>query len=136
MTTTTFETAKIGDRVWSVEYGWGAIQSILHSYTNPIQVKFAEDVCKVFTLSGSRLPWCKTQTLQTLFWDEVVIKAPVKPLPEIAVDTKVIVWNNGESKSNRYFSHFSGGQIECFADGKTSWTTTRTTGWTYWELAE
>jgi len=135
--TTTFETAKIGDRVWSVEYGWGVIQSVLHAYVNLIQVKFAGDFCIAFSLSGSQLPWCETQTL---FWDEVVIKVPVKPLPELEIDTKVLVWNDPSEKHRRHFSHFSNdGRVHTFDAGSTSFSKLHrnsVTGWDYWELAE
>ena len=37
--TTTFETAKVGDRVWSPVRGWGTIQAIVDS-ENPIIVYY------------------------------------------------------------------------------------------------
>jgi hypothetical protein len=84
--TTTFQTAKVGDRVYSPTFGWGEITSITPMSIHPIKVYFSwYNVPESFTIEGyyyADLP------LQSLFWDEVHIKAPVKP-----VGAKVI--NNG-----------------------------------------
>lgn len=135
--TTTFETARIGDRVWSVEYGWGVIDSISQS-VYPLRVRFIgysnADMYIYFDLKGLRPNGGKNQTL---FWDEVKIDAPKKPLPVLDIDTKVIVWNGNTPKTKRYFSHFNSlGEIVCFINGKTSWTTENVSEWPYWELGE
>jgi hypothetical protein len=112
--TTTFETAKVGDRVWGIEdRKW-------HMFT--ADGKFSAKVC------------------QTLFWDEIPIVAPTKPLPKLEVDTKVLVWNiEGKAKQKRYFSHFDeNGIIYCFADGRTRWSKydELPVEWENWELAD
>ena len=137
METTTFETAKVGDRVWSLRLGWGEIISTSHCLNFPIQVKFSGSNA-TFTTDGReslRMP-------RVLFWDEVVIEAPTKPLPDLEVDAKVLVWTDPNEKNRRHFSHFSNGRIYTFDNGRTSFTRlhaksmTSMTGWPYWELAE
>lgn len=131
--TTTFETAKVGDKVWSIEYGWGVIQSTSHTYTNPILVRFAEDDYMSFKLSGSQFHEYRHQTL---FWDEIKFEAPQKPLPDLEVDAKVLVWSR-HNKVKRHFSHFDEeGRICAFDHGRSSFTTKDYTAWPNWELAE
>lgn len=55
----------------------------------------------------------------------------VKPLK---VDDKVMVRDNCIVWRPRYFSHFSGKHIQCFADGRTSWSAKDTTLWDEWRL--
>lgn len=48
-----------------------------------------------------------------------------KPLPDLNLDTKVLVWMDDDSnnKHRRHFSHFDeDGNIYCFNGGVTSWT--------------
>jgi hypothetical protein len=75
---TTFEDAKVGDRVYSPTFGWGEITSINHTSIYPIKVYFSwYNVPESFTIEGyyyADLP------LQSLFWDEVYIEAPTKPV--------------------------------------------------------
>lgn len=139
MKTTTFETAKVGDEVWDIRQGWGKIRSICKDPDNlyPVNVEFPSLVREEYTVDGMIH---RLDINQSLFWSEVKIEAPQKPLPKLEVDTKVIVWNRGVGKTKRHFSHFtSEGKIACFDYGKTSWTiqnTKNTTEWNMWELAE
>lgn len=136
--TTTFETAKVGDKVWSFEFGWGVIEAIELHTIYPIKVifehtdNFYEDQ---YTHCGKALI---APPNQSLFWDEVKITAPRKPLPDLPVDTKVLVWNNGTDKLPRHFSRFDeSGKIECYLEGQSSWTTDGGTScWENWEPAE
>lgn len=131
--TTTFETAKVGDRVWSMGIGWGEILDTNHSARYPIRVQFQRGEYETYTLGGAHDAEDKTQYL---FWDEVKIKAPVKPLPDLEVDAKVLVWVEPDRKYKRHFAHFRSGELHVFDSGKTSWTGEVTTGWDHWELAE
>jgi hypothetical protein len=83
MSTTTFETAKIGNKVFSHTFGWGEIECIdLRSFF-PIEVRFHESgVYETYTLEG----YCYDDLpIQSLFWDKAEIKAPTKP-----ADIKII----------------------------------------------
>lgn len=72
---TTFENAKVGDKVWSIQCGWGRISEILPG-GYPITVEFNPFKCDGFTYCGK---FRITDNDQSLFWDEVKIEAPVKP---------------------------------------------------------
>ena len=134
--TTTFETAKVGDRVWCVKAGWGEILDIDSLPSYPILVEFSDDEYKTYTAEGFHV---LGDVSQTLFWDEVKFKAPTKPISYLPVDTKVLVWNkDGDVKCKRHFSHFENGFIQTFNNGCTSWTipTQITSKWDHWEVIE
>jgi hypothetical protein len=85
--TTTFETAKVGDRVYSPAFGWGEIRYIYTSKKYPLSIKFYDDPDEEyeFTFEGY---YFKDVQRQSLFWDEVVIKVPIKPV--IIPATKIV----------------------------------------------
>jgi hypothetical protein len=136
MRTTTFETAKVGDRVWSLcNRTWYTVIKIDATEKRyPIVLSNNESI----TFEGSRI----ADEEQLYFWDEIVIVAPQKPLPDLEVDTPVIVWDDSsEYRYKRYFSHYTNdGRIECFVEGRTSWSSDKishnTTPWKNWELVE
>lgn len=132
--TTTFETAKVGDRVWDYFRGWGVVGLLNHDSSYPLEVEFT-DTKRAYDYSG--VP-DRRRPIRLLFWDEVVIEAPVKPLPDLEVDAKLLVWDNGRDRFSRHFSHFSkDGVLHTFSHGKTSFTGAgHTTPWDNWELAE
>lgn len=128
---TTFEDAKVGDRVWCLYFEkWSTITDINMEYKYPIQTDLTS-----YTIDG-RINMESRGRL--LFWDEVIITPPEKPLPKLEVDTKVLVWEHGSYKIKAHFSHFdSDNKICVFSLGKTSWTKDNNTqAWTFWELAK
>lgn len=128
-----FKDAKKGDKAYSYIRGWGKIVDI-KSGSLPICVEFEDNKIEYFTVEGKKSIKDKHPTL---FWGEVVFKAPKKPLPDLEVDTKVIVWHTSGTRYKMYFKKFdSRGNIVCFADGATSWSHSRTNTWGNWELAE
>lgn len=133
--TTTFETAKVGDRVWCILSGWGEVRGIDSSKAYPIAVYFTSDEFKTYTVDGL---YDDEDLNQTLFWKEVVIDAPPKPSPQLEVDAKVVVWNDGRDRFSRHFSHFSkDGVLHTFSHGKTRFTGAgHATPWDNWELSE
>lgn len=131
---TTFETAKVGDKVWSLFSGWGVITTMSPDNTYWLRVKYGIGKFDWYTMDGKYHP---SNINQTLFWDEVEIVAPHKPLPDLPVDTKVYVWMDGGNKIPRYFSHFDEkGRAVCFRGQSNRSTGGFTTVWDYWELAE
>jgi hypothetical protein len=84
---TTFENARAGDRVWSVEYGWGTVESVSKG-VYPVVVSFDCGIDVTYTFSG--MP--RSSGLQTLFWDEVKIEAP--PRPRRKVKRTIEGWAN------------------------------------------
>ena len=130
---TTFEDAKVGDSVWRLDYGkWVTIDGVIKTDIYPIKIRTDH-----FTMDGVQQGggnW------RVLFWDEIVITPPEKPLPKLEVDTKVLVRDTLSSEPlRRYFSHFEkNGQIATFAEGVTSWSVhdKPTIVWNFWELAK
>jgi hypothetical protein len=82
--TTTFESAKVGDRVYSHTFGWGEIEYVneySHFYT--IHARFFHtNETKGFTLEGYLY---SDLQIQSLFWDEVTIEAPKKPSVKLSI---------------------------------------------------
>ena len=128
---TTFETAKVGDKVFHYKYGWKTISHIKEESSYPIIVDYDFS----YTYNGFAE---KTDLNPSIFWDEVVITPPEKPLPKLEVDTKVLVWDSeSHIKHKRYFSHFdSNSTIHVFNNGATSWNNTQTVEYRNWELAK
>lgn len=115
-----FSGYKVGDRVWDIRDGWQEIVDISYDLKYPIRA-----VSRSYTIDGRDH---ESDKYPTIFPNEFKIpdEAFVKPLPDLAVDTKVIVWNTGyeEDKFKRYFKEFdSFGNIVCFNNGCTSWST-------------
>lgn len=126
--TTTFETAKVGDRVWDIGRGWGTVQEVLPSKW-PVRVRFDTSCQESYTYAGGET----MSTPRTLFWDELVI--PIKPLPKLEVDTLVRVWDRSRDRAKlRYFSHFEGTKIFTYHWGATSITADTTSTWENWEV--
>ena len=131
----TFTDAKVGDRVWSLTEGWGTIIDRFSPYIYyPVAVEFDNGAYRTYTLLGRLYI---SDHRPTLFWDEVVVEAPAKPMPVLQVDAKVLVWNYGSrTKYCRHFSHFENNNIYVFDKGLTSWTGISKSAWDHWELAE
>jgi hypothetical protein len=122
----------VGDKVWDLYYGWSDVVALYDREKYKIMTNN-----DTYTTDGK----CNTESKwPTLFWNEFKIpkEAFIKPLPKIEVDTKVIVWRNGDPMTERrYFSHFDDeGRINCFNYGSTSWTNNdnETSPWDYWRL--
>ena len=129
-----FSNAKVGDKVWSITYGWGEIIKGGCCTSYPLSVKFINDYVR-YTFSGKQY---QSQN-QSLFWNEFEIpeSAYKKPLPKLEVDTKVLVWDDYDEdvKYRRYFKCFNeDGVIVCFADGATSFSSESGKVWDNWEL--
>jgi hypothetical protein len=79
MSITTFEDAQVGDKVYSVAFGWGEVICTDGFEHYPLGVQFKNNVIDThyFTLDGC---YYTDNPIQSLFWDEVHIKAPVKPV--------------------------------------------------------
>lgn len=132
--TTTFEDAKIGDKVWCMRSGWGEICGIHLKDKYSISVYFPNAEYKRYTSDGF---YNEDDATRSLFWDEVTIVAPEKPMPDLPVDAKVLVWNySSRTKYCRHFSHFENSKIYVFDKGMSSWTGISKSAWDHWELVE
>lgn len=130
-----FKNAKVGERVWDFKYGWGTITNTRHSPQYQILVVFDKGITESFMPTGA----VEEEGNQTLFWDEIKFEIPKKQLPNLEVDTKVIVWDDNSSKKyKQHFSHFNKeGKICVFTSGQTSWSSNSGLfQWDNWELVE
>jgi hypothetical protein len=73
--TTTFENARIGDRVWDILRGWGEVSSVTNDGYYTIAAEFGNGQESTYTVDGREYE----DTPQTLFWDEIKFEAPVQP---------------------------------------------------------
>ena len=94
MAETTFENAKVGDKVWSPMYGWGVIDDTLSSVPDGelIRVIFKEGghtSCACWYERSGRL---SDRAPQSLFWSKVNITAPERPKRK--VQKTVEAWAN------------------------------------------
>jgi hypothetical protein len=123
---------KFGDKVWDTRVGWLEVIGLNSDLEHSIETNYRR-----YTSDGKL---CSSNLFPSLFWNEFEIpkEAFIKPLPDLKIDTKVLVWNNNNNiKEQSYFSHFdSKGNICCFVNGTTGWgaINAKTTSWNNWEL--
>lgn len=132
------EEFKVGDKVFSYSFQqWGEVVDYDMEQVYPLTIKIGGNL-HGYAKEG-RL-YCNAKA-QDLFFDEVSIIPPPRPLPKLEIDTKFLVSNLDIDDDNfniwhkRYFSHFEDGKIHCFVDGTTSWSgNKKTTSWLHWKL--
>ena len=132
-----FKNAKVGDKVWDIRRGWGEISYIEYTGKYPIFVKFSNYVSGKFSTEGKEF---LNDINPTLYWDELRIIPPKKPLLDLPVDTKVLVWDDGYvNKTRAHFHSFNeDGRIVTWECGRTSFTGEDWPKylWDNWELYE
>lgn len=133
----TFKDSKVGDKVWNFRMGYGVIIEICKGDDFPVIAEFVGGIQESFTYCGR---YFDEDAYPELFHSEVKFEVPPKPLPDLKVDAKVLVWNNGQwSKRRRHFSHFDDGVIVCFPKGLSSFTVDigeRNMRWDNFEVVE
>jgi hypothetical protein len=83
---TTFENARVGDRVWSVRRGHGTIDALDVDPDYPLAVKFDKGLTlKPYTMQGMEIKG----ELQTLFWQEIKFEAPKQLRMKLINDVEV-----------------------------------------------
>lgn len=75
-----FHNIKVGDHVWSLNYGWGEVSRI---NVFGFQVKFYRKAVLPYRFTGKRHKY--PDDMQTLFWDEIPITPPPRPVPPITL---------------------------------------------------
>ena len=71
-----FKDAKVGDKVWSVQEGWGEISQVDLGCEWPVMVEFQKGRQRTYAFDGREYP---DHQHPTLFWDEVKIDPPPRP---------------------------------------------------------
>lgn len=98
--TTTFETSKVGDKVWCIHSGWGEIRGTQWTDRYPISVYFTNGEFKTYTVDGH---YAVDDITQSLFWDKVVIEAPVKPKTHTVQGVEVPDFRIEPKRGERYW---------------------------------
>ena len=119
-----FSNAKVGDKVFCLLNGEGIICDINTTYDYPIRVMF-NNIKEDYNYLGFLY---ETHFIPALYHNKFDIQIPEEaysqPLPDIAVDTPMLVWKSENSKRfKRYFKEFDkDGKVRCFSYGQTSFT--------------
>jgi len=112
---------KVGDDVFDVGCGWGKVVVVEPGHAFPVTVEF-EGYEIAYTQDGKQF----RQGKRTLFFGEPVIAESIltkKRLPDIPIDTKVMVRLSPGVWINRYFHSFEkNGDIVVFRGGTDSWS--------------
>ncbi|PHQ82925.1 MAG: hypothetical protein COB69_00305 [Phycisphaera sp.] len=133
-----FENAKVGDKVCSFEIGEDC--EIFSITADAVYCIHISGNCGThgYTVDGCIF---KGGHAQTAFYGSKlpVFDIPPPPVPEMAIDTPVIVWNRKGCKFYQYFNRFDeDGKIMCFTNGKTSFSSNHAgeteISWKHWEL--
>ena len=133
-----FSNAKVGDKVFDILFGYGIIKSNDEWSSYPIQVQF-DDYFETYLIDGRTR---EESIFPSLYYNKFEIKIPEEaykqPLPDIAVDTPMIVWNDDAIKEKRYFKSFSkDGRVKCFINGQTSFSSNGSAlAWSNYEIVE
>ena len=124
VSTTTFEQARIGDKVWDFIHGFGEIKHIDSKSKFPLKIRFSNDSGYTFTIKGQNL----IGVPQTLFWDEIKFDAPIQSqstklihgieVPDISIDQKTtkLGWRYyypAPSKTQLFDTEFYGCSTDC-----------------------
>ena len=133
-----FSNAKVGDKVFDILYWDGEICDIDNSQY-PLCIKFENNIILWFQSNGKKY---LDHLMPTLYHNKFDIKIPEEaykqPLPDIAVDTPIVVWDNENRKSRGYFKCWShSGKPITFFGGQTSFTSNGSISeWDNYEIVE
>ena len=76
-----FDGIKIGDRVWSFDFGWGIVVEINEEFKIPIVVEFDKlEFQDSYNYDGKSME----ELNQTLFWDKIEFDIPKNPKIELS----------------------------------------------------
>ena len=135
-----FKDVKVGDCVYDILRGWGKVTDV-REIAPSVRVDLDEGVWDWFYTDGKH----RLEDLHPrLYWDEVDLpEPPSKPLPDLEVDTPVLVTNGPIEVKAHFHSHAPGGGVYVYSWGRSSHTAILdSTGlpmlgkWLYWSLAE
>lgn len=134
-----FSNARVGDRVKCLIYGDGVIDSTTYNACGfPLHVKFANrnGWSASYTIDGKQ----KQGSNNTLFYhfeeQFPTAQACKRPLPEIALDEKVLVWSTPAGRWREMYAtgEFCKRGIYVFCNGATSWSGSKTDVYVHWKL--
>jgi len=130
---------KVDDRVFSYTLQeWGTVEMRVATSSNTTITVYFDSLKRkrIYEEDGRLFPVDKAPDL---FYDEVEITPTPRPLPDLKVNTEVIVWDDDipEERFRRHFAGWKNRRMLCFSSGFTSWTISRKnlcTAWENWEI--
>ena len=122
-----FDNIRLGDSIYSLRYGTGTVIEVLppESSTYSVRAVFPDDPLYSHGIFITR---CGRELIRdakpTFFRNKPIITTPPKPLPDLPVDAKVLVWDCfNELEVPAYFHSFTDqGHIRVWRGGRTSFT--------------
>ena len=133
-----FSNAKVGDKVFCLINGEGIITNIDQT-SIPLRVEFKSGRIKWFQNNGKINI---DDLIPSIYYNKFDIQIPEEaykqPLPDIAVDTPMIVWDIENRKSRGYFKCWShSGKPITFFGGQTSFSSNGSISeWDNYEIVE
>ena len=99
-----FKNAKVGDRAWFFEYGWGTIVNMFYGNEYPIVFKSDTNRFCNFMIDGKRVV---NDINSSLFWDEIKFEIPEKPfnLEEKLEKLEIQEFECGEENFHLYWDN-------------------------------
>ena len=131
-----FSKARVGDEIFSMRDGVVRIVEIDSSHaTYPIRVEYGSCLApdtRWITVDGKQHA---NDRMPTYFWSKPEVIIPPRPLPELEVDTPVLV-RDAEDYSwiSAHFAGWEGSRIQTWGGGRTSHTTEVKHSWDQWKL--
>ena len=129
-----FKKEHIGMTVYHVIHGKGKIVDFQSDEKYPLKIKFSEEY-ECFLPDGREFMHNRNPSLSfkeyhlPVGWDK-------PPLPDLPIDTPILVWDAISAKKIRYFAGFTDdGKVLAFKDGVSSNYTSIKIEWDNWELA-
>jgi hypothetical protein len=102
-----FSNAKVGDRVWSFDKGWGTIQGFDNNPKYPILVDLDDSSSRSYTYDGK---YFDNDINPNLFWNELKFEIPSKPVHKYKLVNGVKIPNTSFTpapEDNYYYPYIS-----------------------------
>lgn len=79
----------------------------------------------VYSCENKKLTWADDEYIE-----------PEVDWSKVPINTRIVISNDNTHWYNRYFAKYENGEVYAWEDGRTSYTTDKTTSWEYAKLAE
>jgi len=127
---------EIGDRVWSLNYGWGSVAIApedLESEEYPLYVNFDSGTSEQYTSEGYLWTACETPSL--FHANQGVLEFNTNE-PVVIAENQPIWVRDSEADEwvPRHFARYAGPGVYCYPDGKSKHGTGEDEPCEYWEF--
>ena len=127
---------KVGDILFScIRMEYVEVENVKDDCLYPIELTNGDH----FTFNGKYVKSDEHPILFKTAQDAIeYISSLPQPLPDLAIDTPIIVWNNSLRYKRHFYRWNNAGDPICFMGGRTSWSGDEecVKSWKHWELAK